>query len=201
VHLESLGDRPPDTPRGPAAASAERDPPHFRARRVGVVAFLTALTATAGFVLASAGESAKTTAHSGGVSTNASSQGPSRAYAIALSDAISRLNGVRSAAGAQLAHAGTARAQAEASGQLARAHAQAAAAIRSAAPGPRERAASTAIAAALADMGSGYSTMAGAAHREDRRGFDGGRRAVTAGTASLAAAFAQLRKLGYRLGG
>jgi serine/threonine protein kinase len=201
VHQESLVDQPPDISHGPAAASAERTPPHFRARRLGAVALLTALTATAGFVLASAGESARTTPHSGGVSANASSHGPSRAYATALRDAMSTLNGVRAAAGAQLAHAGTARAQAEAAERLARAHEQAAATVRSTTPGPLERAANAAIATALLRMAGGYSAMAGAAHREDRRGFDGGRKAVATGTASLAAAFVQLRKLGYRLGG
>ncbi|HWY18957.1 MAG TPA: serine/threonine-protein kinase [Solirubrobacteraceae bacterium] len=201
VRLESSSDRPPDTSRGPAAASAERAPPRFRARRVGAVAFLTALTATAGFVLASAGESARTTAHSGGVSANASSYKPSRAYATALSEAISTLNGVRAAAGAQLAHARTAHEQATAAQHLAHAQEQAAAAIRKAGPGPPERATNAAIATALTYMGRGYSTMASAASRKDRRGFDDGRKAVTAATASLAATFVQLHKLGYRLGG
>ncbi len=200
VRLGSMGDRPPDTSRGPAAAGAERAQPRFRARRLGAVAFLTALTATAGFVLASASESAKPTARSGGVSANASSHGPSRAYATALSDAVSRLNGVRATAGAQLAHARTAHTQAEAAQRLARAHEQAAATVRSAAPGPLERAANAAIANALLQMAGGYSAMARAARREDRHGFDSARRTVTAGTASLAAKFEQLHKLGYRLG-
>jgi hypothetical protein len=195
-----LSDQLPDLPHGPAAANAERAPPRFRIRRLGAVALLTTLTAAAGFALASTGESAKTTAHSGSVSANASSHGPSRAYAIALSDAMSRLNGVRAAAGAQLAHASTAHAQAEAAERLARAHEQAAAAVRSAAPGPLDGAANAAIATALAGMGRGYVTIAGAARREDRHGFDAGRRAVAAATASLAAAFVQLHKLGYRLG-
>jgi serine/threonine protein kinase len=200
VRLESRGDRAPNTSRGPAAAGAEGAQPRFRARRLGVAVLLAALTATAGFVLASAGESAKPTARSGGVSGNASSRGPSRAYATTLSDAISRLNGVRAVAGARLAHASTAHTQAEAAERLARAHEQAAATVQSAAAGPLERAANAAIANALLHMAGGYSAMARAARREDRHGFDSARRTVTAGMASLTAAFGQLRKLGYRLG-
>jgi serine/threonine protein kinase len=200
VRLERKGRQPLDTSYGSAAAGAKSAPPQLRARRVVAVAFLIALTAAAGFVLASAGESAKTTPRSG-VAANVPSHGPSRAYATALSGAIFKLNDVRAAAGAQLAHTGTARGQAEAAERLARAHEQAAAVLRNAAPGPLERAANAAIATALLRVAGGYSAMARAAHREDRRGFDSGRNAVTTGTASLTAAFGQLRKLGYRLGG
>jgi serine/threonine protein kinase len=201
VHRKSTSDRPLDAPLEPAPASAERAPTRVRTWRLGALALLTACTAAAGFVLASAGGSPRATAHVAGVSAKAPTNGPSRAYATKLSDAISTLNSVRATAAAQLARAGTARAQAAASERLARAHERAAAAVRSAAPGPLERTANAAIATALAGMGRGYSAMAGAARREDRHGFDAGRRTVSAGTASLATAFGQLHKLGYRLGG
>jgi hypothetical protein len=64
---------------------------------------------------------------------------------------------------------------------------------------PPARAANTAIATALADIGRGYVTMANAARREDRRSFDSGRSAVRSATASLSAAFTMLHKLGYPL--
>jgi serine/threonine protein kinase len=201
VHRESTHDRPLDASLEPPPAGAGHVATRIRTWRLGAVALLAACTAAAGFVLASAGGSPSTAAHVGGVSTRAPSSGPSRAYAKEVSDAISALNSVRVAAGAQLARASTAHAQAEASERLARAHERAATAIRSAATGPLERAANAAIATALANVGRGYFAMAGAARHEDRHGFDAGRRTVSAGTASLAAAFGQLHKLGYRLGG
>jgi serine/threonine protein kinase len=196
---ESSSHRPPATQRVPARTrmSSAWQP---RGRRLAVVALLATLTGAAGFVLTPAGKgSPRTPARSGGVSANARSHGPSQAYAVALNGAMSTLNGVRASAGAQLERATSAHAQAEAIQRLAHAHEQAAAAVLKTATEPPERAANAAIVTALTDMGRGYSTMAGAARREDHPGFDNGRKAVTAATGALAAAFVQLHKLGYRL--
>jgi len=110
------------------------------------------------------------------------------------------LNSARTAAGAELAHARTAHSQAEAIDRLAHAQEQATAAVRKIVPESRERSANAAIATALAEMGRGYSTMVLAARGEDRHDYEHGREVVTTATNSLAAVFAQLHRLGYRLG-
>ena len=185
----------------PAAVGAERAAPGWRARRLGAIVVLTVLTAAAGFALASAGEGARTTTHGKGASAKVPARGPNRAYATSLGEAMSKLNGERTTASAQFARAGSARTQAAAATVLAHAHESAAAAVRSAPAGLPERTANAAIAAALAEIGRGYSTMATAARHEDPRAFDGGRRTVRIATTSLTAPFAQLHQLGYRLGG
>ncbi|HST55950.1 MAG TPA: serine/threonine-protein kinase [Solirubrobacteraceae bacterium] len=124
--------------------------------------------------------------------------GPSRAYAARLNRAISKLNGTRSAAGAELAHASTAAAQEHAAAQLALAHTQAAALVRSSQPRPLEEHANAALAGALAKLARAYSTMVSAAHRHDQRSFDGARSSLTRATADLELAVVELRKLGYR---
>jgi serine/threonine protein kinase len=197
----SAEERPPgETPRERAPARTQRAS-RPRARLLGAAGFIAVLTAAGGFALAPAGESARSPARSRGASTSAQQHEPSLVYAAALGEAMSRLNRERAAAGARLARATTAGEQTAAAQTLARAHEQAAAAVRSAAPGPPAQKANAAIATALADMGRGYAMMAGAARREDRHGFDAGRSDVAGATTSLAGAFAQLRGLGYPLGG
>ncbi|MGH2854952.1 MAG: serine/threonine-protein kinase, partial [Solirubrobacteraceae bacterium] len=82
---ESLGRQPPAVSHGPAPPSTRPSTrgavPRLRARRLGAVALLAALTGTAGFALASPGESANTPARSGGVAASVPSHRPSRAYA------------------------------------------------------------------------------------------------------------------------
>jgi serine/threonine protein kinase len=171
-----------------------------RTRLVGAIAFIALLTGATGFVLAPAGKNARANAPGGVHSSQTSRPGPSRAYATALSNAISKLNRERAVGGARLAHATTANAQAAAALSLARAHDQAAAAVRDAATGPLEQTTNVAIATALADIGRDYSAMAGAAKHEDRHSFDDARAAVTTATASFAAALVRLHRLGYALG-
>jgi serine/threonine protein kinase len=171
-------------------------------RRLGSATLAMALTAAvAGFVIVPAGQSTKApvphTLTAADIARNAQSQ----SWAEALSTVVSRLNLIRAVAGAQLAHAGTARTQAEAAERLAHAHEQAAAAVRKATPAPSERSANQAIATALISVGSGYSAMADAARRENRRDFDRGRDVVTKATASLRVALTQLHTLGYKLSG
>jgi serine/threonine protein kinase len=198
AHRASLEQSSPSTRDG-RAPTASRRPPRPRMRLFGAVGLMAVLAGTAGFVFAPTGESARTPPREN-LKGSVQQHGPSRAYAAVLSATMSKLNSVRAVAGEQLAHARTASAQAAAAQTLAHAHEQAAAAIRSAAPGSPAQSVNVVIATALADVGSGYSTMASAARREDRRGFDSARTAVTRATASLAGAFAQLHELGYRLG-
>jgi hypothetical protein len=113
---------------------------------------------------------------------------------------MSKLNGVRALAGVQLSRARTAHTQAQAAESLARAHQQAAAAMGHATTGPAEHGANAAIIAALIGVGKGYSTMAGAAHSENRHSFAGARRVVAKETEALTTALARLRALGYKLG-
>jgi serine/threonine protein kinase len=169
------------------------------ARRLASLVLLAALMGGVGFLLAPSGESAKPPAQGGG-SSGSQTHGPSRAYAVALSEALVTLNDTRAAAGARLAHATSARGQAVAAQRLAHAQEQAAATVRKIAAEPRARAANAAIATALAETGGGYAEMARAASGENRREYDSGRAAVVKGMASLALAFAQLQRLGYRVG-
>jgi hypothetical protein len=127
--------------------------------------------------------------------------GPSGAYATKLSDAMSTLNAVRVSAGAQLAKAGTATAQAAAAERLARAHAQAAAAVRGASPGPAEQATNAAIAAALTRIAGGYAALAGAARGGNRAAFDDARQAVARGTTALTDAVGSFRSWAAGNGG
>jgi serine/threonine protein kinase len=185
------------------ARDIPRGAPNVRARRLAAMVLLIALTGTAGFVLASGSKSGRTPMRSnngGTAGAHTQSRGPSQLYATTLSDAMSKLNGVRAVAGVQLSRARTAHTQAQAAESLARAHQQAAAAVGRATGGPTERGANGAIVAALIGVGKGYSTMASAAHSEDRRSFDSARRVVTKETEALAAALARLPALGYKLG-
>ncbi|HWY89832.1 MAG TPA: serine/threonine-protein kinase [Solirubrobacteraceae bacterium] len=200
AHQEGRDHPPPATARRRARASVGRLR-YLSGRRVAAVALLTALMGAAGFALAPGGDSARKPTRNGGASAGGQAHGPSRAYAVALSEAMSKLNGVRATAGAQLAHARTPHAQAQDAQRLARAQEQAAAAVRKISTEPRERTANTAIATALTDIGRGYAAIARAARSEDHRGFDDGRRTVTAATTSLTTAFARLQKLGYRVSG
>jgi serine/threonine protein kinase len=199
IDHESLDQDAPAGPRRLAAPSTRRTRPgSTRARRLGTMAFLVALMGVAGFALAATDEGGRASTR-GGASPATLSQGPSRAYAIWLSDAMSKLNTVRADAGAQLSRATTARTQAEAAGTLAHAHEQAATALGRATPGPSERATNAAIVAALVGIGKGYATMARAARNEDRHGFEGARRTVIKETDALMAALARLPALGYKL--
>jgi serine/threonine protein kinase len=191
---------PKDLSQGPPESPGKLLSIRARGTRMAAVAVLTAFAGALGFGLVPSGESAQTSAQKAGASP-AAPHGPNTSYAVALSDEMSKLNGVRASLGAHLSHARTAQGEATTAQQLAQAQSQAAEAVRKLVTRQPERTANATIATALIEMGRGYSTMAGAARREDRRGFDNGRKAVTSATAALAAAFAQLHKLGYRLGG
>jgi serine/threonine protein kinase len=199
IDRKSLGQDAPAGPRRLAASSTRRTRPgDTHARLVGAVAFLTALMGVAGFLLASADGGGRASTRAS-LSAAALSRAPSRAYAVSLSDAMSKLNGARADAGAQLSRATTAHTQAEAAGTLARAHEQAAVALGRATPGPSERAANAAIVAALVGIGKGYAAMDSAAHSEDHHGFESAREMVVKETDVLMAALGRLRAFGYRL--
>ncbi len=195
AHGEDLAESAPRAPLRTGAASRPR------VRSLGAVALLAVLTAAGGYALAPSGKTASSSSRTGKSSELALASAPARAYAVTLSNVMSKLNSERSTDGSRLARAATAHAQATAAQMLAQAHEHAAAALRSAPVSPPARAANTAIASALAEIGRGYSTMANAARREDRHGFDSGRSAVRSATASLSAAFAVLHRLGYPLDG
>ncbi len=196
--LESSLRRPHETSHEQARAQRKtRIEPtrQRRARRLVAVTLLVALTGSVGFALAPDGKSTPAPARKS-VSKGTSSH---LRYTTTLSNAISKLNSTRAEAGAQLASARSEHGQASAARRLARAHEQAAATMQKAAPGSLERNANAAIATALSNIGSGYSMMASAAEHKDRQGFNRGREAVAAATASLTLAFGQLHKLGYEL--
>ncbi|MGA8364448.1 MAG: serine/threonine-protein kinase [Solirubrobacteraceae bacterium] len=180
---------------GRAQAQTDRGFPSPR-RRLLLAALIMALAAAVGFVLAPIGASDKPPVHNGSVARTAQ---PTRAYALALDNALTKLNDTRERESAKLAHATTASAQAEAAQRLARAHSQAAAAVRNASPGVLERNENAAIVAALSRIAGGYAATASAAHRENHSDFESARNVVRKGTLSLEAALERLRQLGYRL--
>jgi serine/threonine protein kinase len=180
----------------PSGSSLKNDRPTAggRIRQLRRYLLTAALTVTAGFAIAFLGASTKAPAHPRGPSAATTTSGPSRAYVTALSTAVSRLNGARATASAELDHAKTAIAQAAAAERLARAHDQAATTIRSARPGPAERTTNIAIVTALTHLADGYSTMAKAARSENRPAFDNNRKTVNVATAALVAGLAQLHQ-------
>jgi serine/threonine protein kinase len=184
------------TMRAPASTQNTRRP---RVRTLGAMALASAVAAGASFVLAPAGKTTGAANHTH--SSPVAAQPANQAYASNLSDAVSKLNSARASAGAQLAAASTPPAQAAAAAELARAQDQAATAVRNTVTATPDRAANTALATALLEMGRGYSMMASGARRDDGHDFDSGRQVVASGTAALTKAFAQLQKLGYRLDG
>jgi serine/threonine protein kinase len=127
--------------------------------------------------------------------------GPSPRYAEALKRAVFTLNATASHAGAQLAKARTAGAQANAAYRMERAYKKAASAMRDANPGPAEQAANSALAQSLSGIANGYTALVHAARTEDTRGFARGRAEITAATLALAGSLRALRKLGYQVGG
>lgn len=163
-------------------------------RRLLVYALTAVLAVAAGVAIAFLGASTKAPAHNGGLSARLTASRASQTDAKTLSEAMSKLNGVRAKAGAQLDRASTAKVQAAAAERLAHAHEQAADAIRSVALSPSQRTAHTAIVGALTRIASGYATMANAARNEDRRRFDSGRATVNLATSSLRIGLAQLYK-------
>jgi hypothetical protein len=127
--------------------------------------------------------------------------GPIPAYASALRNAVTRLDGESVAGGLQLSHAKTAAAQAAAAKRLARADEQALAALRRAIPGPAERVSNASLLAALTSTANAYASMAAGARGENAVLFDQGRKGVAAGTAAVAAVLRQFSKLGYGIVG
>jgi hypothetical protein len=124
--------------------------------------------------------------------------GLSTTYARTLNTAIAELNVVRASAGAQLAAATTAQAQAAAANRLAQAHVQAASALGHLGAG----AASTANAAlvqALLTTANAYGALARAAARNHVRGYAAARAALARSAQAMSRAFGDLRQLGYQV--
>lgn len=197
--MPQQADEPPRDTREPAIARSG-GAVWSRPRRLSAVALLIAAMGTAGFLLAPASEGGRPASRAD-TPTAVVSHAPKMAYAVSLSKALIPLNDVRAHAGVLLSRATTPQAQAEAAQMLADAHEQAAEAVRRAAPAQAERSANAAIAAALVEIGRGYSKMASGARHENLRGFESGRKLASTATASLAAALARLHSLGYTVHG
>jgi hypothetical protein len=123
--------------------------------------------------------------------------GPDSAYAAALAPVMSRLGSAQRSGEALLRKARSPGDQATAARGLSRSYADAAATAQRAPTPPAEHLIQAAILADLHRSASAYESLAGAATRQDRRGFDTARHAVATATQALATAVAQLRTLGY----
>jgi DNA polymerase III delta prime subunit len=119
-------------------------------------------------------------------------------YAHTLNSVINQLNTVRSTAGAQLAAATTAHAQAAAATTLARAHAQAGSALVHVGAGVASGA-NAALAHALLTAANAYSALANAAAHNDAHAYSAARTELGSTAQALSLAFGQLRRFGYRV--
>jgi hypothetical protein len=119
-------------------------------------------------------------------------------YAKDLSQVLAKLNVTRSSAGAQLARARDAAAQAKAASQLAAAHNTAAASLLRLDAGPAKTA-NAALATALRSTGDAYTALSRAASRNDARGYRAAQGSLAKATRAVNAALAQLTKLGYQV--
>jgi polysaccharide biosynthesis transport protein len=125
--------------------------------------------------------------------------GPSRTYAASLTQVIERLNAVRTSAGSQLRTARDAQHQGQAATALAVAHARAASALSRLSAG-QANTANSAIVSALRMTADAYRALATAAAGSDARAYRTATTMLARATNALDAAFAQLEKLGYRVG-
>lgn len=124
--------------------------------------------------------------------------GPDVEYARALDGVIGDLNLDRTKAASQL-HSRNPRVQAQALGALANAHLTAAARLGEIDARDVARVNDELI-DAMQMTGDAYRGLAGDARRDDVRGYRRGQAALNRSMASLASAFAALRRLGYRVG-
>jgi hypothetical protein len=126
--------------------------------------------------------------------------GANAAYAKALGAIIAKLDSARSSGGRQLSSATKERDQAAAAGRVAQAYEQAAAATAKLDTGPVGAGANPKIAAALRSLGSGYRSLAAAAHANDKARYAGAQKSITSADAVLARSLAALRRYGYTIG-
>lgn len=119
-------------------------------------------------------------------------------YAQTLNSVINQLNTVRSTAGAQLAAATTAHAQAAAATTLARAHAQAGSALVHVGAGVASGA-NASVAHALLTTANAYTALANAAAHNDAHAYRAARTELRSTGQALSLAFGQLRRFGYRV--
>ncbi|MBV9006987.1 MAG: hypothetical protein JO181_20130 [Solirubrobacterales bacterium] len=124
--------------------------------------------------------------------------GLTTSYAHTINAVITKLNAVRSRAGAELAHATNAQAQEIAAATLARAHAEAASDLARTSAGSAW-VANTALANALLMTANAYRALALAASRADPRSYGAARAELARAAEALSLGFAQISRLGYRV--
>jgi hypothetical protein len=123
--------------------------------------------------------------------------GPSRAYAAALTAALGRLDAARTSHRAGLAHARTRADERRLATALHADYTTASTTVARLAAPPGVPALQASLAAALAQTGTAYVTLAAKIAAGDAAGYDQARRTVVSGERSVARALAALRVAGY----
>ncbi len=118
------------------------------------------------------------------------------AYAQALAEIITKLNTLRSRAGLELAHAGSAAAQAAAARQLAAAHSTAASELLRVSAGSAT-VANSALAGALRLTAEAYNALAVAVAHHDARQYHTALASLANASTALSSAFDELNHFGY----